>query len=90
MARKVDNIGNKTATVEAEMISIGWEVTKLMQEKGISYRQILIDTGIDRNGVLGVQEGNGYTMQTYLRLIKYLRHDIIFARTRKGVRLIGS
>jgi len=87
--KKVDNIGNKTATVEAEMISIGWEVTKLMQEKGISYRQILLDTGIDRNGVLGIQEGNGYTMATYLRVIKYLRHDVISPRTRKGVRLIG-
>ena len=63
-------LGRKNVTLKAELQGIGWEVTKLMREHNVSYRKILMNTGIDRLAVQRIERGGKYHIDTYLKVIK--------------------
>lgn len=67
-------MGTQSQSLREEMLSMGFEVTRLMNANAISYRKILMNTGVDRHSVVRIQNALEYRMDTYLKVIKYLRH----------------
>jgi transcriptional regulator with XRE-family HTH domain len=67
-------MGQKYLSVHTEKIMLGKEVRTLRENKKISYRQITLHTGVERNQIQKIEEAEGYMIDTYLLVIKFLKH----------------
>lgn len=67
-------LGQKFMSVLTEKKMIGKEVFNLRRDKGISYHQIMLNTGIESRIVKKIEDGGGYHIDSYLLVIKFLKH----------------
>lgn len=56
----------------SKMKDLGARISQLIEETGISYRQIFLATGVDYNSIKKIEKGMDVKHSTYLKVLKFL------------------